>query len=292
MYVLSSPDRSAKSSCDKFRLLRNSLILLPTEILISIFSSLRLVTSLFGMMTMVQRTISHVSSYSEIIDYVITLKSLLLRGIQAMSNVIQANVLIRGIRPMLIHHFGPDAIPLERREKSGVAGNDPEEWKRTVLMADNRQIYVPCEYILANFRAGSRIAFGPRGGHAGKLTACLQIASENIFFNRFVPENLHEYLNRTDASVYLDVRGVKQPTTKARNVRYRVALSSGWQSQFSIVWDKTIISRDEMHSIVIHSGQFVGLGDGRTIGFGRYTVEEFVLKGEELEIRDATTSAI
>jgi len=145
-----------------------------------------------------------------------------------MSNVIQATVLIRGTRPMLIHHFSPDAIPLERREKSGVAGNDPEEWKRTVLITDNRQIYV---------------------------------------------------------------RGVKQPTTKARNVRYRVALSPSWQSQFSILWDKTIISREEMHSIIIHSGQFVGLGDGRTIGFGRYTVEEFDLHGEEVGIRDATSSA-
>ena len=92
-----------------------------------------------------------------------------------MSNVIRANILIRGTRPMLIHHFGPDAIPLERRERSGVAGNDPEEWKRTVLMIDNRQIFVPCEYILANFRAGSKIAFGSRGGHAAKLAACLQI---------------------------------------------------------------------------------------------------------------------
>ncbi|KUO78073.1 MAG: hypothetical protein APF81_25745 [Desulfosporosinus sp. BRH_c37] len=206
-----------------------------------------------------------------------------------MSNVIQANVHIQGIRPMLIHHFGPDAIPLERREKSGVAGNNPEEWKHTVLMTDKRQLYVPSEYILANFRAGSRIAFGTRGGHVGKLAACLQIADENIYFNCFVPTNLNDYVNCTDAPVYLDVRGVKQPTTKARNMRYRVALSPGWQSRFSIVWDKTLISREEMHSIVIHSGQFIGLGDGRAIGFGRYTVEEFNLQVKKVEINDATT---
>jgi len=123
--------------------------------------------------------------------------------------------------------------------------------------------------------AGLVLLSVPRGGHAAKLAACLQIADENILFNRFVPENLHELINRTEVDVYLDVRGVKQPTTKARNMRYRVALSPGWQSKFSIVWDKTLISREEMHSIVIHSGQFVGLGDGRTIGFGRYAVEEF-----------------
>ncbi|WP_242833090.1 hypothetical protein [Desulfosporosinus acidiphilus] len=212
-------------------------------------------------------------------------------GGKTMSNIIRATVTIRGTRPMLIHHFGPDAIPLERRERTGVAGHDPEEWKRTVLMTADRQVYVPSEYILANFRGGAKIAFGSRGGHATRLAACLLVYDEHILFNRFVPENINELINRIDDDVYLDVRGVKQPITKARNIRYRVALSAGWQSTFTIIWDKTLISRDEMHSIVIHSGQFVGLGDGRNIGFGRYSVEVFDFLGKE-EVSDATSSTM
>jgi len=37
-----------------------------------------------------------------------------------MSNMITAKVSIRGVRPLLIHHFGPDALPLEKQEKDGV----------------------------------------------------------------------------------------------------------------------------------------------------------------------------
>lgn len=44
-----------------------------------------------------------------------------------MGNILNATVSIKGIRPLLWHAFGPDAIPLEKREKTGVAGNDPEE---------------------------------------------------------------------------------------------------------------------------------------------------------------------
>ena len=37
------------------------------------------------------------------------------------TNIMQAKVKIKGVRPLLWHHFGPDALPLERQEKTGVA---------------------------------------------------------------------------------------------------------------------------------------------------------------------------
>jgi hypothetical protein len=39
--------------------------------------------------------------------------------------------------PLLWNHFGTDALPLEKRAKTGVAGNDPDEWRRKVLCANN-----------------------------------------------------------------------------------------------------------------------------------------------------------
>lgn len=74
--------------------------------------------------------------------------------------------------------------------------------------------------------------------------------------------------------VYLDVRSVKKPSTKARNIRYRVAISNGWKANFSITWDKSLINREQMHAVLIHAGTLVGLGDGRSIGFGRFEVED------------------
>ena len=60
-----------------------------------------------------------------------------------MSNISKATVTIRGLGPILFHHFGLDALPLERRtERTGTAGNDPEEWRKTVLYTENKQIYL------------------------------------------------------------------------------------------------------------------------------------------------------
>jgi len=44
-----------------------------------------------------------------------------------MSNILQAKVEVVGIKPFLFHAFGREAIPLQKGERTGVAGNDPEE---------------------------------------------------------------------------------------------------------------------------------------------------------------------
>ena len=59
-------------------------------------------------------------------------------------SIVRATIRIEGLRPLLWHHFGPDALPLEKRPKTGVAGNDPEEWKRTMLSTADRQLCHPC----------------------------------------------------------------------------------------------------------------------------------------------------
>jgi hypothetical protein len=51
-----------------------------------------------------------------------------------MANIIKARIEIRGTRPLLQNQFGPEALPLEKGERTGVAGNDPEEWRRTCMV--------------------------------------------------------------------------------------------------------------------------------------------------------------
>ena len=66
--------------------------------------------------------------------------------------LVTAAVAIRGTRPLLWHRFGNDAIPLEKKPKQGVAGNNPEEWRSTVLKTSQQQLYLEPTYI-----------FGPPG---------------------------------------------------------------------------------------------------------------------------------
>ena len=198
-----------------------------------------------------------------------------------MGNMIQANVKIRGTRPMLWHRFGPEAIPLEKQERTGVAGNDPEEWKRTVLFTKEGQLYIEPTYIFGCLRDASKYTKRGRGSIMKYVQATLQVLDDRILIkDRFVPGvkdgKLPDQLTTDpDEEVYLDVRSVRNPATRGRNVRYRVAANHGWQTEFNIAWDATIVSRGEMEAVIIDGSKLCGLGDGRSIGFGRFEVEEF-----------------
>ena len=189
-----------------------------------------------------------------------------------MANMITARVQIEGVRAILWHHFGPDALPLEKRERTGVAGNDPEEWRKTVLMTAERQLYLEPSYVFGCLRDAARYTRKGKGSIQPALTATLQIVDDRILVDRFVPEE--PLLTDPTALVYMDIRSVRNPSTKARNVRYRVAAAPGWTTRFTLLWDRTIVSQTEMRAVLHDAGQLVGLGDGRSIGYGRFTIRE------------------
>ena len=194
-----------------------------------------------------------------------------------MANILRANVQIAGIRAMLWHHFGPDALPLEKQEKTGVAGRDPEEWKKTVLMTSDRKLYVKSSYLFAAIRDGAKHTPRKRGTLQPFISATLQVEEDLIFIERDgevlrVPEMPEQ---NPELSVFLDVQGVRNPSTRARNLRYRIGASSGWTASFHIQWDKTIVSRGEMEAAVIDAGRFTGIADGRSVGYGRFELMSF-----------------
>lgn len=195
--------------------------------------------------------------------------------------LLKANITIIGKRPILFHSFNVDSISLEKKERTGVAGNDPEEWKRSVLKTKDNQLYVDSTYIFGCLRDGGKHIKSGRGTLQAKIASTLIVLDELILLDRFVPSEEDLSQDKTQP-VYLDVRSVKNPTTKGRNVRYRIAASPGWKSSFQIEWENTIVSRGEMQAAMESAGAFVGLGDGRSIGFGRFSVENFEIH-ESLE---------
>jgi hypothetical protein len=204
-----------------------------------------------------------------------------------MSNMLRAEVSVEGTRPLLWHHFGPNAIPPDgkRKERTGVAGNDPEEWRKTVLITKQGQLYLEPTYVFATIREAAKYTKRGRSSIQAAVAATLQVIDESVLVDRYFPgfPNGHDLDVKTVAApaadpaqpVYMDVRSVKNPSTKGRNVRYRVAAAPKWQAKFSLVWDRTIVSRGEMEAVIGDAGQFVGLADGRSIGFGRFTVKGF-----------------
>ncbi len=203
----------------------------------------------------------------------------------AMSNVITAKVQIEGTRSMLWHRFGPDALPLEKPERTGVAGHDPEEWRRTVLVTRDGQLYIEPTYVFSCMREGAKYTKKGRASLMKPMSATLQVEDQRVLINRWFPgfpngnkfdvEKAEPPKQDFELPVYLDVRGVVNPSTRGRNVRYRVAASPGWETEFTLLWDKTIVSRGEMEAIMIDAGRLVGLGNGRGIGFGRFEIASF-----------------
>ena len=206
-----------------------------------------------------------------------------------MGNILTAEVTIKGTRPLMWHAFGPDSIALEKKEKTGVAGNDPEEWRKTLLVTKEGQLYFPPTYVFGTIRDGAKYTSRKRGTLQSFVSATLQVTDEQVLVDRWLPPEFSAstatmtmieetpYLTDPDQPVYLDIRSVRNPSTKARNVRYRIAAAPAWAIAFHLLWDKTIISRAEMEAVVIDAGRLVGLADGRTIGYGRFELNSFTV---------------
>jgi hypothetical protein len=181
-----------------------------------------------------------------------------------------AKVKIAGTKPLLFNSFSTETLSLRRKERSGVAGNDPEEWKRTYTANENGQLYVDPSYIFGCMREASKYTKIGRSSIQSKLSATLQVLSTSIYFNRFIPEEMSQDISRP---VYLDVRSVRNPTTRGRNIRYRVALSPNWKTEFEIIWDNTLVASQQIKAVLHDAGMLVGLADGRSIGYGRFEVD-------------------
>lgn len=190
-------------------------------------------------------------------------------------NLVRVKITIRGDRPLLQHHFTPEALSGERKEKNGPAGNDPTEWQRTCLVTEDGQLYVPGDYLFSCIVDGARHVKSGRGSIQPKVAATLQVEDTVILLNRYMPKKGEPKLNAYADPVYIDQRGVRNPTTKGRNIRYRLSCSPGWECSFTIVFDKTVVDRNNMKTALHEAGTLCGLADGRSRGNGRFTIVEW-----------------
>ena len=199
-----------------------------------------------------------------------------------MGNRVMAEVGVVGVRPLLWHAFGAEEMGLERPLRHGVAGNDPTEWERSLLVTQGNQLYVEPSYIFGCLRDGAAYVGNGRASLQGLVAATLQVVDEIVLVNRYLPK-VRPLPRDKDLPVYLDVRGVRNPATRGRNVRHRVAASKGWKMTFRLTWDRSVVSVPEMKSVVLNAGQLAGIGDARSIGYGRFApVDEDVFKMLEL----------
>ena len=202
-------------------------------------------------------------------------------------NIIKAKVSIEGTKPLLWNSFNTELLEVKTK-KIGVKGNNPKEWKKTVLLTKDKQLYILPQSIFSCIREGGKYTKNGRSTMQSYVTATLQIDDDIILTNKFL---FSEPTSDTTNSVYLDIRSVKNPTTHGRNIRYRVAAKAGWKINFCISWDNTLISEDLMESILTDAGNYCGIGDGRNIGMGRFMITSFNNIEEDLSKSAKTKTA-
>ncbi len=130
-------------------------------------------------------------------------------------------------------------------------------------------------------KAGSAYTKVGRGTIQKKVLATLQVIDDKVLLDRFVPDNIDQIKTEdmpktADHPVFIDIRGVTNPASKGKNVRYRLGCSSGWNAKFLIQWDPTIVSAEHMKQVAEDAGTLIGVGDGRTLGFGKFKVVDWV----------------
>ena len=98
--------------------------------------------------------------------------------------VVSARVGIEGRRPLLWHHFSAEAIaatPGARVERTGAKGNDPLEWKRTILITKERQLYLEPNYVFSCLREAGRHTKTGKGSLMPLIAATVQYLYHQIF---------------------------------------------------------------------------------------------------------------
>jgi hypothetical protein len=189
-----------------------------------------------------------------------------------------ATIVLEGTRPIMWSALSIEGFGQKRKERGGTAGNDPTEWKKSYRATTEGQLYLTPEQIFGCFREAAKHTKAGKGTITRKVAATFQVDTPRIMVNRFMPQG-DPPMNDYEAEVYIDVRQVKNPATRAANIRYRVTANHGWKTEpFQVTWDPTIVSEPEMRQVAIDAGALEGLGSGRTIGMGRFKVISFDVK--------------
>ncbi len=114
---------------------------------------------------------------------------------------------VRMTREYFYHNPADDILDGGRKAKTGSAGNDPEEWKKTFTATKTGQLYIKPEQIFGCMREGGKYTKKGRGTLKNDVAATLQVDEDRILLDKHVNGNLDEIpINDFEADMYVDKR--------------------------------------------------------------------------------------
>lgn len=166
---------------------------------------------------------------------------------------------IEGISPLLMHRFPME--PIEAIEKK-----TPQEQAEICLYQIGDQPYLPGVNLQRALVASATFS-------KGKGRASLQ---KQVAAGLFIDEEILELNGKTTPWV-IDSRPVVVPATKGRIVRHRPKFEK-WEVSFTISYDETLLTAQQVRQVVDDAGSRVGVLDFRPEKkgpFGRFMVTEW-----------------
>jgi len=182
----------------------------------------------------------------------------------------KVNVKIVGVSPLLMNRFSE--TPRMRRK----AGEIPHDWRETAYFmpgstTELAQPGIHIEAAMAKAASQFRVAGRGRSTYRDMVRAFVLVEPDMIPHHISLPEKGGLTTDSTHP-VYLDMRPVV--IQRARIMKTRVALSTGWSLVFTINVLDDQIPAEILHDILLTAGNAFGIGDFRP-RFGRFSVEEF-----------------
>jgi hypothetical protein len=165
--------------------------------------------------------------------------------------------------PLLMHAL-PKEAPREMRDTGKEF--DPKEEVENALYKDREgKIYFPSKWIKGCLESAAK---GVKKGTVNLRSKIIQAVS--IYPPQIYPTKLSDY--EIDQQ-YVRIQG--------RNLilRSRPRFDE-WEIEFEINFDEEIISANDIKKLLERGGRFIGIGDGRKIGYGRFKIEKFEVKEE------------
>ncbi len=168
---------------------------------------------------------------------------------------------ITGITDVLMHKF----------IEENLSGLEPQEQaKKVAYITESGKLYAPNTWIKRSLViAGKQIkTYWSKQSRLGTPVAGgIQVLPVELFFD----QNKYE----------VDSRSVVIPATRGRIVRHRPKISN-WKLQGTLMVADSRLCKPEglkqIKEVLETAGAFVGIGDGRMEGFGRFQVTRFVTK--------------
>ncbi|MDI6602727.1 MAG: hypothetical protein QME57_01225 [Patescibacteria group bacterium] len=162
------------------------------------------------------------------------------------------------IGPLLMH-----ALPQESESKirdTGKEFNPEEEAEKGLYKDKNGKIYFPSKWIKGCLEGASK---GVKKGMVNLRSKVLQAVS--IYPPQIYPIKLSNY--------EIDKQYVR---LQGRNLilRSRPRFDE-WEIDFEINFDEEIINKEDIMKLLTRAGKFIGIRDGRKLGYGRFTIEKF-----------------